>query len=86
MDDKVAPSHDVEILCSRLLLTHKAKDPDAYALVMHEILNACDCCKAEVLNTLATTLNGMGDTYEGGTWVRQVERRLFDLLMGSAAR
>jgi hypothetical protein len=53
---------------------------------MTEIMNACDCCKAEVLNNLATTLNSLGDTYGGGTWVRQVETRLFHLLMGEAAR
>jgi hypothetical protein len=32
MADNMAPSRDVEILCSRLLLTHMANNPDAYAL------------------------------------------------------
>lgn len=93
-DEYMGPPREVEILCSRLLLTSKANNPDAYALVMTEIMNACDFCKVEVLNTLVSTLNTVNDRYEAASarrkmtpprWVQVLESRLYDLLMGSDA-
>lgn len=82
----VSPPPAAEILVLRLMLACEAEDPDTYAAAIADLAKATDLCQRSVVLTLCCTLQEMADRYEPGTWVKDTEYRLAELLGFSAPR